>query len=117
MSIERGQLVLVTVVCTLSVCCWLLTIVSCLAVWDPIWKLIGLFHSTLYNIGLAGHGHSLLKGMSRAFRSIWMGDLQTAYSFNQGSVALFIVMLVGCAIGPVVFIFARQRKIKTWWTE
>jgi hypothetical protein len=102
-SIERPyRLAFWSAAGALCACCWILAIVSLCAVYDPIWELIGLFQSRLYEIGLAGHGHSHLQGMSRAFRSIWQGNIEQAICYNPGSLYLFTVMIFGLIFTPVI---------------
>lgn len=91
-----------------SACCWILAIVSFSAIYDPIWEAIGLFQSRLHDIGLAGHGHSYLQGMSRAFRSIWQGEIEQAILYNPGSPYLFSIMVLGCLLAPFVIIKIRK---------
>jgi len=92
----------------LCACSWILAIVSLCAVYDPIWELIGLVQSRLHEIGLAGHGHSHLQGMSRAFRSIWQGNIEQAILFNPGSPYLFAVMVFGCISAPHIMLKIRK---------
>jgi hypothetical protein len=92
----------------LCACCWILAIVSLGAVYDPIWEIIGLIQSRLHDMGLAGHGHSHFQGMSRAFRSIWLGNIKQAIIYNPGSPYLFSVMIFGCILAPYIILKIRK---------
>jgi hypothetical protein len=96
------RLAFLSAVVALCACCWILAFVSLGAVCDPIWELIGLVQSRLHEIGFAGHGHSHLQGMSRAFRNIWQGNIEQAILYNPGSPYLFTVMIFGCIITPLI---------------
>ena len=92
----------------LCACCWILAIVSLGAVYDPVWEIIGLIQSRLHEMSLAGHGHSHLQGMSRAFRSIWQGNIEQALLYNPGSLYLFSVMILGCILAPYIILKIRK---------
>lgn len=110
MSINRPyRLAFLSATGAFCACCWLLAAVSLLAVCDPIWELLGTFQARLYDIGLAGHGHSHLKGMSRAFRCLWQGHLDQALAFNRGSLILFWLMIFGCVI-PIIILLKRKKS-------
>lgn len=86
---------------------WILAVVSLSAVYEPVWSFFGQFQSRLHDLGLAGHGHSYLKGMSRAFRCLWQGQVEQAICYNRGSVSLFGFMIFSCVVIPLL-----MRKIQ-----
>ena len=69
------------------------------------------------SLGLTEYGHSYLKGMSRAFISIWRGDISEALVLNEYSLLVFIAMLLGVGIGAYlsVFIFLNLNKSRNYF--
>lgn len=109
MAIDRPfRLALLTAAGAFSASCWILAAVSLSAIFEPVWNLIGSFQSHLHNLGIAGHGHSHLKGMSRAFRCLWQGQIDQAISYNHCSLYLFSLMIFGCLAMPLIIKNAKN---------
>jgi len=75
---------------------WSLALTSWLCTFEWSWNLRGAIQAHLRGLGVAGHGHCWLCGMSHAFRSLWKGDFREAVEFNPHAPIVFGLMIVGC---------------------
>jgi len=105
---ERRRLAVRTVLATFSAGCSCVAVASWLARFDWGWSGLQEVQWWINRHGLAGQGHCWLCGMSRAFRSIWRGDIHQAVIYNAHSVTLFTFVLIGCIL-PIIVLFAYQR--------
>lgn len=106
----KARIALLSILIALGTICWSLALVSLATTQEPVWRLITHIKTQLHQVGLAGQEYCWLCGMSRAFRALWQGDLNTANRLNPNSVWLFELMLSGCAISSVGSWISWRRR-------
>lgn len=94
-------LVLKTIVYSLSAQCWFLAAGSFVAEQKWADKILSWIHIKMVAIESVGNKvhHCPFCGMSRAFKSIWLGQFEKAIEYNQISILVFSAVIIGCLSG------------------
>ena len=110
MLTERARLTGCAIGISVSVLCWSILLAALASTHHAIWSMIGRYKTVLLDLGQPPHAHCCLCGMTRAFRSICLGDISQAASYNAGSVFLFGIVIIGCALPFAYYTFIIIAK-------